>query len=377
MEPSRHLPALDGLRGVAILLVVLTHAAGGWAAALSIVRDTAAMPQTFALPAWLRLTTAAAVDGVDLFFVVSAFTLTLRATGRSGGASGYALRRIARVGPGYWIAGLAYTLAAGLRPRLWAPQGVGLPDLAVAAVFGSAWQGGASLAVVPGGWSVCCEVAFYVALPFILRAIDGRIWRAMALTVLAAAIAQLRARAAIAAGAWSFGAYVDPIQHLPAFLCGVTAALVFLRAPLPRIRGAPIALLAVAIVAAPLLRSSVPAFAMLVAAATALAAAHPPRLLASRAMRRIGQVSYSMYLIHFALLSTSLRLAERVLPSSDWRTMVLHVTLTALASLAAACVTFRAIERPPIRWAARWSSRRAPASGTAPDRALRRRRLPA
>jgi peptidoglycan/LPS O-acetylase OafA/YrhL len=328
----RHMPALDGLRGIAILMVILTHVVGG-----------------------TGLENAAG-HGVALFFVVSAFTLTVRSARDRSGLRSYALRRIARVGPGYWIAGLAYTLALGL-----APNGITPTDLLIAAVFGSAWQGGASLEVVPGGWSVSCEVAFYIALPLLIWAINGRIWRAVILTGLAMAVAQFRARHAILAGTYGFSFYVNPIEQAPVFLCGVTAALVAMRVRLPRMAGVAVGLLVPAFAILPLLR--IPgwyvqhqiAFAGLASVVVALSAMHPRGLLASHAMRRIGEVSYSMYLVHFAVLPVSLRLAEWMSPPLDRRTLLLHFAFTLAATFTIAQITYRVIEQPPIRWAARRS----------------------
>ncbi len=320
------------------------------------------MTATLALPPWLGAIAGAAIQGVPLFFVVSAFTLTIRAGRDHGGIRGYALRRIARVGPGYWIAGLAYTLATGLvraSARLWAPHGVAPIDLIIAALFGSAWQGGASFAVVPGGWSVSCEVAFYVALPFLIRVIDGHIWRSIVLTGVAMVIAQLRARHAMLSAEYTYPFYANPIEQAPVFLCGVTAALVAMQVKLPHVPGAAVALLALAVTALPFLPISrwyllphLP-FAGLVSVAVALSATHPPSLLGSRVLRRIGEVSYSIYLIHFALLASSLRLAEWLIPASDWRTMLMHFIFIMTASFSVACVTYRTIEQPAIRWASR------------------------
>ncbi len=55
---ARHLPALDGVRGIAILFVLLTHLG-------AILRDTAIAPLLEF--GWV---------GVDLFFVLSGFLIT-------------------------------------------------------------------------------------------------------------------------------------------------------------------------------------------------------------------------------------------------------------------------------------------------------------
>lgn len=359
-----HLPALDGLRGVAILMVILSHVAGGWSAALSVVLDTNGMPGTFVLSSWLRAACGDADHGVQLFFVVSAFTLTVRAGGEGWrDLSAYAVRRIARVGPGYWLAGLGYVAFAGLAPRLWAPQGVGPADLAVAALFGSAWQGGASLAVVPGGWSISCEVTAYAALPLVLRVLDKRTLRGVLLTGAALLVAQVASPFGASTRAAWFAAYVHPIGQAPAFLCGVTAALVAMQARLPRIPGAALGLLALATCALPLVpfpRWGIPShlpFSVLAGSVVLFAAMHPPRLLTLRVMRRIGEVSYSMYLLHFAVLAPSLHLALWLAPASGWRTLLVHLAATGAASFAFACVAHALIEQPAIRWAAAYTRR--------------------
>ena len=78
------------------------------------------------------------------------------------------------------------------------------------------------MAVVPGGWSVACEVSFYVVLPLPAWMIGGRIWRAILLTGVAAIVAQVRARHLVLAGPWDLIAYVQPIEQAPVFLFGIT-----------------------------------------------------------------------------------------------------------------------------------------------------------
>ncbi len=356
------MPALDGLRAIAILMVLLTHTAGGWGMVASILRKTDG-ETTLALPAWLNQIAEAATHGVTLFFVVSPFTLTVRAAGDRGSLASYALRRIARVGPGYWLACLAYPLAIGLGPRWYAPDGVSTADLLVAFVFGSAWQGGSALAVVPGGWSVSCEVAFYVALPLLLRLIDGRIWRALVLTCVALLIAQVRARSAMSVSLYNYAFYNNPIEQLPVFLFGITAALVAMRIRVPKVPGGVLIILVAAIGAlpfSPVARWYVMphlVFAGFASFAVLISAAHPPAFLSNRTMTGIGQVSYSMYLLQFALLAPCLYFAGFIAPKDDWITLAVYYALLAVVVFSVACVTYRLIELPAIRWANRTSAK--------------------
>jgi peptidoglycan/LPS O-acetylase OafA/YrhL len=378
MNLPKHMPALDGLRGVAILMVVMTHVATGWVAADSIIRDTSISP-TFALPWWLSTIAGHAANGVQLFFVVSAFTLTMR--WNDGDLGGYALRRLARVGPGYWLAGIAYTLVTGLGPRFLAPHGIGVGDILVASGFGSAWQGGAALALVPGGWSVSCEVSFYIALPILLRLIGGRIWRALSLTTIAVVAAQIVASHVTAAGRYDFPASVWPIEQAPVFLFGVTAALCARRMDLLRAPWLAIALiLAVALMLAGIF--ALPlfpirnwyllphlSFAAVGAVAVTFAAKWPPKLLTGSIIRYLGTVSYSLYLVHFALLGASLWLSERLFPSDSTLTFITHFALAMAMGTAVATLTYRYIELPPMRWASsqgggrRWTDHGVTATG--------------
>lgn len=361
MNPGQKLPALDGLRGVAILMVVLTHAAHGWGV-------WSQWPETFHLPAWLATVASGGFHGVALFFVLSAFLLTIQATRHTDGWLAFAVRRVARIGPAYWLAGAAYTLTATLAPSLWVQDNPGLADIAVAAVFGSAWQGGASMSVVPGGWSVSCEAAFYVALPLALWLIAGRLWRAMLLAAASALVAVALTRQAMLHGGETFADSIQPGIQFPCFAAGIAAAVLAQRFRLPHIPGLALALLAAAVMGVPFVPIpavlwSVPRhllFAPLVAGCVALAAQHPPRLLKSAPMRRLGEVSYSLYLIHFALLAPSLTVAEWLLPSDGWPTMALHFALLVSCGFGLSCVTYDWIERPGIQWAARLLRRRSP-----------------
>jgi peptidoglycan/LPS O-acetylase OafA/YrhL len=205
-------------------------------------------------------------------------------------------------------------------------------------------------------------VAFYIALPFIIRIIDGQLWRAAALTGFTILFAEAWSVYVKLNHPWNFFDDCHPFVQAPAFLCGVTASLIAQRVNLIKAPNLALLCLGGAILALPFLHvpgllPHIP-FAILVATTAALSAAFPPWLLASRIMQRIGEVSYSMYLVHFAFLVTSLRLAYFCFPASDWRTMVAHLLFTVMLTFPVACITFKYIEQPPIRWMARYLTAR-------------------
>ena len=149
MRPGRHeIRTVQALRGLACVLVVLYHAAEAWGAGQ--------VPPRAADAVWPN-----GAAGVDLFFVISGFVMALTSAGLSGGADAwrFALRRVRRVVPLYWLmTGTKLALLAIVTPTL-------LPDL---------WHVGASLLFIPSrdvagavrpvlgvGWTLQFEVLFY------------------------------------------------------------------------------------------------------------------------------------------------------------------------------------------------------------------------
>jgi peptidoglycan/LPS O-acetylase OafA/YrhL len=142
-----HQPALDGLRGIAIALVVSFHAFG-WPADGTL--------------------------GVDLFFVLSGFLITTllldehRATGRIG-LSAFYLRRARRLLPALLVLLLAFLLITLASAGLWSPIGIGLVS---ALTYTSNIVVAADPSAVPAGmlhlWSLAAEEQFYIVWPVAL-----------------------------------------------------------------------------------------------------------------------------------------------------------------------------------------------------------------
>ena len=150
--PTARLPALDGLRGVAALLVVATHAAylTGFTVSGGLVGRL-----------WGR-----GDFGVALFFALSGFLLHRRllAEHRTGpvGVRGYLVRRAARVLPAYWLV-LAVVLLATQPP---------LRTALAHALAVQTYVPGTDITSFSHSWSIPTELSFYVVLPVLVLALD-------------------------------------------------------------------------------------------------------------------------------------------------------------------------------------------------------------
>jgi len=140
------LPALDGLRAVAALMVVMTHAAflTGFGSTTGLFGRLLGRGDF----------------GVSLFFALSGFLLyrlllhELERTGRIG-ALGYFLRRFARVIPAYWITMIVLVLA-------------GRPDIRDTVLHALGLQIYVADSTIPAfgqSWSIATELSFYLVLP--------------------------------------------------------------------------------------------------------------------------------------------------------------------------------------------------------------------
>jgi peptidoglycan/LPS O-acetylase OafA/YrhL len=148
--------SLDLLRGAAILLVVLVHCAY---ATTSIVPGL----NSFAMH-YGEL-------GVQLFFIVSGYTMMLTFGDRvdPAAARSFYIRRVFRIVPLFWIAILCYLLITkGEGFKAWAPDGISASDV-VLTFFFLHWSSVTAFnSVVPGGWSIAVEMQFYLLFPLII-----------------------------------------------------------------------------------------------------------------------------------------------------------------------------------------------------------------
>lgn len=215
------IPALDGVRGLAILLVILFH--------------HTLMPQPTAVDRIYANLARLGWSGVDLFFVLSGFLITGLLVESRGGAHYYRnfyARRTLRIVPLYY-AFLFYVLV--VCPWLW--PDTGLAAMARRAMEGrsEAWYwlylsniffardetfGHPNLAVT---WSLAIEEQFYLVWPLVV-ALAGRRGLVRTCWALIATAFALRVLLVRADANW-IAAYVLPMCRMDALASGALVAL--------------------------------------------------------------------------------------------------------------------------------------------------------
>jgi peptidoglycan/LPS O-acetylase OafA/YrhL len=212
------------------------------------------------------------------------------------------------------------------------------------------------------GWSPHFGPVLYLLLPVVLG-LAARTGRVVMLLVAPLILVQL---------AWWAGASpweeFDFAAQLPAFCIGILAChavqapgFVHIRRLPPRLlAGAGVMVFIVMVAVLPqmhgrpygLWRLAQPIpFVELAALLCLLLSAAPARLLVNRVTVALGRVSYSMYLVHFALLAPAFAAAGRLVgrsgtASDDGGFLALYFGLVLIGAFLAASVTFRLVEQP-------------------------------
>lgn len=380
IAPRRRLDALDGLRGLAALGVLVLHV---WMFSYG---DSGKPPKGL-----LDFTLGELRLGVQLFFVLSGFLIfrpfvaaILDGTRRAPGLGRYAIRRAARILPGYWLAlGASFLLLRHLDH----PMQVDPAQLPVFLVFAQNHFLETIKHLDPPMWTLAIEVSFYVALPlFGLLALKLARGRA-ALTALTLLVVAGGALSTILAYThhWPETLSTSLLPHLVEFGAGMTVAvLLHARPALDRTRAGALAVLGLVLVVANSwwhatgqssqdLRSLVgdaPGIAGLaLILAVLVAGPWPARLLSRGPAKWLGSISYGVYLIHFPVI-LFLRMTERWPEDSLAQELIKVMAITIpLATFSWLCV-----ERPAIRWAQRVTAKQRPRAVREPAPAPRRQR---
>lgn len=344
---GKRLDYIDALRGLAILGVVMVHCGQDF--------DN--------LPSWVRSFTDYGGRGVQLFFVLSALTLAEVYSGKVVSTRVFLIRRFFRIAPMFYVGAVLYTLLNGTGPQRFAPEGVHLHQFVLTGLFLHIWAADSFNAVVPGGWSIGNEATFYlIFLP--LLGVITTLRRAVLAFVLAAVLSKLvRVFTAFRFGHDDlmevFSAFSFPAQFA-AFMGGFVVFHLIRHVNSTRkiqVKSySPVCalfficlLLAVAFSNVDWLRSPLLGIPIWIGLITAVSGGGS-KWIVNSIMGYLGKVSYSVYILHFALVGpVKSAVAYAALDNSPVAQLVAtYITTLSVAALLAS-VTYHFVERPMIK----------------------------
>jgi peptidoglycan/LPS O-acetylase OafA/YrhL len=245
----------------------------------------------------------------------------------------------------------------GLGSTYWAPNGIDWWFLPLTALFLHGFHPETINSVVPGGWSIAVEMSFYVVLPFILVRI-GSIKGAI-VVFLISIVAYVVSNSVIPRF-FHYPAsqqylvhhflYLNFFSQLPIFAAGIILYYVCeIRGPSWRLvfAAAPVLLALVLLLKYPYWR--IP-YHFLVGALFStlmmLLAKFPLRILVNIFMIRLGTYSFSIYLVHFAVITLLKRAGiSGRFPASDIGGIAFFLMVLALSALFSS-FSYRFLERP-------------------------------
>jgi peptidoglycan/LPS O-acetylase OafA/YrhL len=360
--PRGRLDALDGLRGLAATGVLVLHT---WMFSYG---DSHRPPKGL-----LDFTLGELRLGVQLFFVLSGFLLfrpfvgaALDGARRGPSLARYAIRRAARILPGYWLAVAASFL---LLRHLDHPMQIDPAQLPVFLLFAQNHFIETIKHLDPPMWTLGIEVSFYATLPLagLLALKLGGVHRGRQVALTLAVVAGGLLSTVLAyTHHWPQTLSTSLLPHMTEFGAGMTAATLLHRRTLPARAAALVALAGVVLIVSNSwwhatgagsveLRNLVgdaPGVAgIALVLATLVAGPWKAVLLARGPAKWLGSISYGIYLFHFPVI-VFLRMTDRWPQDS-----LTHELLAVLAiTLPAATLSWLLIERPAIRWAQRRTS---------------------
>ena len=369
------IPALDGLRGIAIILVLLHH--------FTYYRPTSGIDAQIGHVLFFFWT------GVDLFFVLSGFLITgilLDTRGSERYFSTFYARRTLRIFPLYYLVLLVAFVVLPQFPVLHAvllgqdgpvtlppqwPYWLYLTNFSIA-------EGGWVHGWVDVAWSLAIEEQFYLVWPLLIWLCPPRVVAPLcAVILLSQPVARVYARDAEVA---ALSIFVLPWFRLDGFATGALLAVAQRRGWLPTLdRWVPVvATAAVAgIIGCAILGEStwwwnrwmqqygysliaITGGAMLVSGITRPADSLWPRMLSAGWLRAFGKYSYSLYLIHAPIMRAVREyvfdpLEYERFGMAPWVAQVVYYGAATAPSFALAWLSWQCFEAPILRLKARFS----------------------
>jgi peptidoglycan/LPS O-acetylase OafA/YrhL len=364
---SRHIPALDGVRGVAILMVMLFH--------------------TLELPRYPKLSAVIVLGqyGVDLFFVLSGYLISgilLRTKEQANYFSNFYARRALRIFPLYYLYLILYYVFV-IKLRMVRFDAGRTADATAAMPW--LWWYGTNLLILKRGnfivsslnhlWSLAVEEHFYLFWPLLVLLVNRKTLIRMCLIGLVGSVGLrfLLVREGVS------GFVIDTFTacRLDGFFVGALLVCIEPSHWMPSIRRlAPYGMCA-ALVFVPLLRGTFAnlivnysllaiGFALLLVQATEDAGGWFVRIFDMRTLRLFGKYSYALYLFHYPIQIAFAREFPTAVMGDYLHSSLLagiaHSFIVICLSLAVAYGSWHLYEKRFLTLKSRFSYSRVPAS---------------
>lgn len=367
---NKHFPALDGIRGIAILLVLLSHA----------VDFLGPVPRRLPGLIWPQIMTITFLPGwagVDLFFALSGFLITgilLRARRSPTYFSSFYARRALRIFPVYYV---FLTLSLLVASR-WAAFADYLPHSSLERasffvflqnwpIFWKSWA--AMSALWSPYWSLAVEEQFYLVWPTLIRLLKPRTM--FYLCIVGFLLGSVERALMIRHLGLQFGLMQWPFSRLDGLFLGAAVALyreVWDRIVPMRWAVAAFSVGATLYLSIVLLHHTelegsgshlwiigVSAFALMSAGLIAAAEHRPPwlvRILSVRPLLLAGRYSYGIYVYHLMFyIAFEWLWFTHIAPVIGYHliTSIAYIALTISVTFAFAALSFRYYEAPFLK----------------------------
>ena len=364
---GRHVPALDGVRGIAVMLVLLEHL---------FVRNP--NPNVSLPLRWVALLFSSGWVGVDLFFVLSGFLITgILYDTRSDPKffRNFYARRALRIFPLYYGLLLVLIAVSSAQGYHWLLKGTVL----YLTYLHTLWIGGVGYTTAPWVninhlWSLAIEEQFYFVWPllvFVLRT-QRRIIAAALLGTAASIALRCWVYATGLLNTYHFATYSWSPARLDGLLLGaVLAMLIRSRWRGTVLRWAPVLFVVGAVLSLTVLASArqmfplyypvvgiagYPLFAVTFAALVAWAlrdGSGASRICGTSLLRMLGTYSYGIYVFHYVVhqfLTDRVYNALAAHTGSKLEPLLGSGLVTVGVSVAVAMLSFHFYERPILRF---------------------------
>lgn len=295
--------------------------------------------------------------GVDLFFVISGFIIFYATEGRGLTPAEFLRRRVERIVPPYFVVIFAVTVLAITLPATFGAVDWYTPRHILKSLAFVAFTDG-EMPVVYVGWSLEYEMYFYLAVA-LLMATTRDAWRNI--VVIFSALAIVGRIPGVEAVLGNYAFFVDPL--ILEFVLGVIVGRVFVTGRLDWMMSIAAACAIAAVLATDptqrVIISGIPS-ALLVMAAAHLSRKRTQPSWPERALARLGDASYSIYLAQVETVTLAGSFVAGLIPSIP---PLLLLAVTSAIVVAFGLLLNIAVERPLLKLSRRLGAPR-PAQAT-------------